>query len=212
MVGGGAAHCLYRPRVLVQLPGLVAARRCGLRHGVAGGRVTDVFLTVSEARRRDARRLHIHRHAVAIGNGRDPALFQTRHRRPPADPCRAWRAGRIASWCSRCRGWCGTRAIPNWRRRCARCRTRNYGWQASGSPPIAVPTWLDCLRSAGLGERLRLLGYRDDVPALMAAADIFVLPSDFEGLPMSVIEAMLTGLPVVASERARPGGAGRCRK
>ena len=68
------------------------------------------------------------------------------------------------------------------------------------------------LRDAGLGERLRLLGYRDDVPALLAAADIFVLPSHFEGLPMSVIEAMLTGLPVVATERARPGASRWCRR
>ena len=60
------------------------------------------------------------------------------------------------------------------------------------------------LRDAGLGERLRLLGYRDDVPDLMAAADIFVLPSRFEGLPMSVIEAMLTGLPVVAANVRGP--------
>ncbi len=55
------------------------------------------------------------------------------------------------------------------------------------------------LRAAGLGDRLRLLGYRADVAAVLAAADIFVLPSYFEGLPMSVIEAMLTGLPVVAT-------------
>jgi glycosyltransferase involved in cell wall biosynthesis len=58
---------------------------------------------------------------------------------------------------------------------------------------------LAVLHDAGLGERLRLLGYREDIPALLAAADIFALPSHFEGLPMSVIEAMLTGLPVVAT-------------
>ena len=47
--------------------------------------------------------------------------------------------------------------------------------------------------------RVRRLGYRTDIPALLAAADIFALPSHFEGLPMSVIEAMLTGLPVVST-------------
>ena len=60
------------------------------------------------------------------------------------------------------------------------------------------------LRAAGLGDRLRMLGYRDDIPALLAAADIFTLPSRFEGLPMSVIEAMLTGLPVVATNVRGP--------
>ena len=60
------------------------------------------------------------------------------------------------------------------------------------------------LREAGLGDRLRLLGYREDVAALLAAADIFVLPSHFEGLPMSVIEAMLCGLPVVATDIRGP--------
>jgi glycosyltransferase involved in cell wall biosynthesis len=60
------------------------------------------------------------------------------------------------------------------------------------------------LRDAGLDCRLRMLGYRTDVPALLAAADIFTLPSRFEGLPMSVIEAMLTGIPVVASNVRGP--------
>jgi len=60
------------------------------------------------------------------------------------------------------------------------------------------------LRAAGLGDRLRLPGYRADVAAVLAAADIFVLPSYFEGLPMSVIEAMLTGLPVVAASIRGP--------
>jgi len=55
------------------------------------------------------------------------------------------------------------------------------------------------LDGAVLGPRLRRLGYRTDVPDVLAAADIFALPSHFEGLPMSVIEAMLTGLPVIAT-------------
>ena len=60
------------------------------------------------------------------------------------------------------------------------------------------------LQTANLGPRLRLLGYRTDVAAILAAADIFALPSHFEGLPMSVIEAMLTGLPVVATDIRGP--------
>jgi glycosyltransferase involved in cell wall biosynthesis len=59
---------------------------------------------------------------------------------------------------------------------------------------------MELLEEAGLGDRLRLLGYRHDVEAVLAAADIFTLPSYHEALPMSVIEAMLCGIPVVASD------------
>jgi glycosyltransferase involved in cell wall biosynthesis len=58
--------------------------------------------------------------------------------------------------------------------------------------------------AAAMGGRLHRLGYRHDVARLLAAADIFVLPSHFEGLPMSIIEAMLTGLPVVATDIRGP--------
>lgn len=47
---------------------------------------------------------------------------------------------------------------------------------------------------------LRYLGFRDDVAALLAAADVFVHPSIEEGLGQAVIEAMLAGVPVVASD------------
>lgn len=52
----------------------------------------------------------------------------------------------------------------------------------------------------GLARRVRLLGHRDDVPALVAAADLFVLPSLNEGLPLSVMEAMAAGIPVIATD------------
>ncbi|HEY7676706.1 MAG TPA: glycosyltransferase [Candidatus Methylomirabilis sp.] len=51
----------------------------------------------------------------------------------------------------------------------------------------------------GLDARVRLLGRRDDVPALLAAADLFVLPSHEEGLPNALLEAMAHGVPVIAT-------------
>ncbi|HVD26856.1 MAG TPA: glycosyltransferase family 4 protein [Gaiellaceae bacterium] len=52
----------------------------------------------------------------------------------------------------------------------------------------------------GLSGTVRLAGERHDVPAILAGADVFVLSSRSEGLPVSVLEAMAAGLPVVASE------------
>jgi glycosyltransferase involved in cell wall biosynthesis len=51
----------------------------------------------------------------------------------------------------------------------------------------------------GLDENVRLLGPRRDVPDLLAAADLFVSASHYEGMPLSILEAMAAGLPVVAT-------------
>jgi glycosyltransferase involved in cell wall biosynthesis len=56
------------------------------------------------------------------------------------------------------------------------------------------------LREGGLGERAWLPGSRDDVPELMRRLDLFVLPSTAEGISNTVLEAMASGLPVVATE------------
>lgn len=51
----------------------------------------------------------------------------------------------------------------------------------------------------GLGDRMLLLGYRPDAIAVMGAADIFTLSSDYEGLPVSLMEALALGLAVVST-------------
>lgn len=52
----------------------------------------------------------------------------------------------------------------------------------------------------GLKNNVVLAGYRSDIPDILNAADIFVFPSFHEGLPVSALEAMACGLPIVCSE------------
>lgn len=51
----------------------------------------------------------------------------------------------------------------------------------------------------GLGQRFRLLGYREDVPHVLSACDVFVLASLNEGFPVALMEALAAGLPLVAT-------------
>ena len=57
----------------------------------------------------------------------------------------------------------------------------------------------------GLAGRVHLLGLCSDVAGLLAAADAFVLPSLSEGLPLALLEAMFTGLPIIASDVGEVG-------
>ena len=68
--------------------------------------------------------------------------------------------------------------------------------------------------SLGLAPRVTFRGPVDDVPALLARAQIYLLVSNWEGFPRSILEAMRAGLPVVASrvggvaEAVEDGGSG----
>jgi glycosyltransferase involved in cell wall biosynthesis len=53
--------------------------------------------------------------------------------------------------------------------------------------------------SLGISDRVAFLGDRQDVPQLLARSQIFVLSTHYEGLPISILEAMRAGLPVVAT-------------
>jgi glycosyltransferase involved in cell wall biosynthesis len=55
-------------------------------------------------------------------------------------------------------------------------------------------------QSLGIADRIDFLGHRADARSLIAACDIFLLTSAFEGLPYSVIEALASAVPVVATD------------
>ena len=59
----------------------------------------------------------------------------------------------------------------------------------------------------GIVKQVEFLGQRDDIPALLSAADAFVLPSLHEGLPLTLIEAQCAGLPCLTSDRVTPESA-----
>ena len=58
-------------------------------------------------------------------------------------------------------------------------------------------------KKLGIYNNIDFMGSRNDVPDILASSDIFILSSDWEGFPISIIEAMRAGLPVIAS---RVGG------
>jgi glycosyltransferase involved in cell wall biosynthesis len=213
LIGRAAARAAGVPRIaytchgfLFNQPGPWWRRTLALQLERAAGRITDVYLTVSEEEAADARRLGIHPNATAVLNGRDPAAFH-----PDPEARRALRAELGAA-----EDDCVIIAVSR--------LVRHKGYpellRAMEATPENARLWVVGERlasdhgedmephfaraSAALGPRLQRLGYRHDVARLLAAADVFCLPSHFEGLPMSVIEAMLTGLPVVATNIRGP--------
>lgn len=187
---------------LFNQPGPFPRRALGFVIEWIAGRFTTVYMTVSDEEAADARRLGISRIATPCGNGRDPARY---HPNPQAR--------------ARIRATLGTPADRPVVVIVSRLvRHKGHPELLAAMQGLDAELWVvgERLTSdhgedlepyfarCGLGDRLKRLGYREDIPDLLAAADIFALPSHFEGLPMSVIEAMLTGLPVVATDIRGP--------
>jgi len=78
----------------------------------------------------------------------------------------------------------------------ARNEHLHFVWAGEGDQRGAIE---EAIVSSGLTGRVHLLGHRWDVSDWYDAADIFVLPSDLEGMPLAIMEAMAKGLPVVAT-------------
>ena len=64
----------------------------------------------------------------------------------------------------------------------------------------ATPKIQRALAETGLGDAVRLLGHRTDIPDLLAASDVFAFPSLYEGLGCSLIEAMALSIPIIGSD------------
>lgn len=56
------------------------------------------------------------------------------------------------------------------------------------------------IQRSGLDSRVKMLGSRSDVPELLSAADLFVMPSQFEAQGIALLEALASGVPVIASK------------
>ncbi|MEN0111345.1 MAG: glycosyltransferase [Planctomycetota bacterium] len=77
---------------------------------------------------------------------------------------------------------------------------RGDGWRLVIAGEGPERTRLEALiAERGVDDRVALLGFRDDVPALLAAADAFASASHREGLSLVLVEAMVAGTPVVAT-------------
>ena len=68
-----------------------------------------------------------------------------------------------------------------------------------GEGPLRRPLEATC-QAKGIAGRVHFAGWRTDVPEILAATDLLVLPSAWEGMPNVVLEAMASRRPVVASD------------
>ncbi len=169
------------------------------------GRATHTLFTQAEEDAVTARRLRLCRSGdiLAIGNGSNPALFypatdqsvrsQTRRELDTGeDAVLIVMIGRLVA----------EKGYPELIEAVRQLDATLWviGERLASDHADDVSDLLDEIpRDPALRGKIRLLGYRHDVADLLRAADMFVLPSHREGMPRSIIEAMLTGLPVVAT-------------
>ena len=169
------------------------------------GRFTDVLFTQSQEDAMTARRFGMCRtgRIRAIGNGVDPKVFFPSHHGDDVSQKRA-ALGTTDQACviimvGRLVAEKGYRELFQ-----AMIHLDAERWVVGERLPSdhagSIASDISQVLNSGLvKEKIKFLGQRDDVPEMLRAADIFVLPSYREGMPRSIIEAMMTGLPVVAT-------------
>ncbi|MGD1047462.1 MAG: glycosyltransferase family 4 protein, partial [Candidatus Krumholzibacteriaceae bacterium] len=170
--------------------------------------VTDIVFVQSEEDWEDAVRLRIapRDKLVHIGNGVDPSAFGCAlHASEAARFREEWGlgSGPVVGFVGRIVREKGAiefvRAAAIVKRRAGGAKFVMVGEPLASDRDGCRDEVLRLRRELGLGADLVLTGYRKDVPAILASFDLFVLPSYREGMPRALLEAMATGLPVVAT-------------
>ena len=184
----------------------------GLRHAFIGlewigGRFTDMLFTQSAEDARTARDLRLCRGGVieAIGNGVDPARFRPAEAADEArqrlrtelgagrDDVVILMIGRLVAEKGYPELFAAMKDVD--------ARLWVVGNRLESDHAASVDDAIARIEAdPDLSRRASFLGYRGDVDELLRAADIFTLPSHREGMPRSIIEAMMSGLPVVATD------------
>jgi glycosyltransferase involved in cell wall biosynthesis len=172
-----------------------------------GGRATDILFTQSAEDAATARHYALCRGGVieAIGNGSDPTRFFSAAAGDAARAAlrRALGADEATPVIAMIGRLVAEKGYPELFEAMRHVDAQLWviGERLKSDHAQAIDAHIDKVQSdPTLKRRVRFLGYRGDVPALLRAADIFALPSHREGMPRSIVEAMLTGLPVVATD------------
>jgi len=134
---------------------------------------------------------------VVIPNGVDPARY------PAPEPAKltslgVWAGRRAVTFVGRLERQKGVRwlieSAPDWLE-----RLPDFDLLLVGKGPLE-PELRRLAEKLGIPGRVHFAGWRPDVPEILAASEILVLPSEWEGMPNVVLEAMASRLPVVASD------------
>lgn len=167
--------------------------------GNLAGRLVHAFVAVSEetaafARKRrevDERRLRVITNGIELSRFHPDPAARERVRAELGIPADAWVVGTV-----------GRVAAEKNHSRLVRAVAPLLGPGArlivAGDGPL-LPPLRELAGSLGITPFAHLLGVRRDVPAVLPALDVFAMSSDTEGLPLVVLEAMATGLPVVST-------------
>jgi glycosyltransferase involved in cell wall biosynthesis len=203
LIYGAPAGRLARARVVHTKHGNNPKGGTRLFAGNLAGRCVDAFVAVSDetaafARKRreiEERKLLVIPNGIELGRFHPAPAVRDRIRRELGIPADAWVVGTVGRVAAEKNQALLLRAM-------APLLGPSMRLIVAGDGPL-MPELTRLAASLGVTAHAHLLGVRRDVPDLLNAFDVFALSSDTEGLPLVVLEAMATGLPVLST---RVGG------